>query len=87
MPLNSPENPDMTGNPNSESPKRRKIKADMMQILIKRHAFSSVSSPFRYACCGPMVYCVSDVALEGGTYGKLTFVANFRLVKVSLRWA
>ena len=55
--------------------------------LIKRPVSLIVSSPFQYACCEPEVYYVSDMALEEGSCRKLTFVANFKLVKVSLRWA
>lgn len=56
----------------------------MLQILIKRPASLSVSLPFQYAYCGPEAYYVSDAAFEG-IHWKRTFVANFRLVKVSLR--
>lgn len=57
-----------------------------MQILIKCPSSLSVSSPFQCACCGPEIDNFSDVAFMG-IYRKLTFVANFKLVKVSLRWA
>lgn len=62
------------------------IKVVIVQILIKRPSSLSVSSPFQYACCGPEIYNISHGALKV-TSRKLTFVANFRLVKVSLRWA
>ncbi len=86
MLLNTPDQPDKVGNPTPESHERRKVKVVILQISIKRLTSLSASLPFRYACCGPKVYYVSDLAF-GGIHMKLAFVANFRLVKVSLRWA
>ena len=62
------------------------MKAVIVQILVKPPSSLSVSSPFQCAYCAPEFYNVSHGALNV-TYDELTFVANFRLVKVSLRWA
>ena len=73
--------------PDPESHGRKKIMAVTLRILVKRPAFLSVSLQSRYAYCEPEVRYVSDVILQKDTSRKPTFVANFKLVKVSLRWA
>ena len=67
--------------------KRRKILTAALLTRIKRPSSLSVSSPFLYACYVPAVYHISDMPLVKDTQRRLTFVANRKLVKVSLRWA